>query len=47
VLAWLLDACDRRRFPRLAGTSVLYGLVVVFLAAGVWAAGHWTDPLVG
>jgi len=40
VLAWLLDACDRRRFPRLAGTSVLYGLVVVFLAAGVWAAGH-------
>ena len=47
VLAWLLDACDRRRFPRLAGTSVLYGLLVVFLAAGVWAAGHWTDPLLG
>ena len=47
VLAWLLDACDRRRFPRFAGTSVLYGLVVVFLAAGVWAAGNWTDPLVG
>ena len=47
ALAWLLDACDRRRFPRLAGTSVLYGLLVVFLAAGVWAAGHWTDPLLG
>ena len=47
VLAWLLDVCDRRRFPRLAGTSVLYGLLVVFLAAGVWAAGHWTDPLLG
>ena len=47
ALAWLLDACDRRRFPRLAGTSVLYGLLVVFLAAGIWAAGHWTDPLLG
>jgi len=47
VLAWLLDACDRRRFPRPAGTSVLYGLLVVFLVAGVWAAGHWTDPLLG
>ena len=47
VLAWLLDACDRRRFPRLAGTSVLYGLLVMFLAAGIWAAGHWTDPLLG
>ena len=47
ALAWLLDACDRRRFPRLAGTSVLYGLLVVFLVAGVWAAGHWTDPLLG
>jgi len=47
ALAWLLDACDRRQFGRLAGTSVLYGLLVVFLAAGVWAAGHWTDPLLG
>ena len=47
ALAWLLDACDRRRFGRLAGTSGLYGLMLGCLAAGVWAAGHWTDPLLG
>ena len=47
LLAWLLDASDRRRFRSMVGTSVLYGLLVAFLAAGVWTAGQWMDPLLG
>jgi hypothetical protein len=31
----------------MVGTSVLYGLLVAFLAAGVWTAGQWMDPLLG
>ena len=47
LLAWLLDSSDRRRFRPIVGTSVLYGLLVAFLAAGVWTAGQWMDPLLG
>ena len=47
LLAWLLDGFDRRRFRPIVGTSVIYGLLVVFLAAGVWMAGQWMDPLMG
>mgnify|MGYP006448419983 FL=1 len=47
LLAWLLDSSDRRRFRPVVGTSVLYGLLVAFLAAGVLTAGQWMDPLLG
>ncbi len=47
VLAWLVDEADRRRAPRWLGTAVPLVFAVVCLVAGVWAAGHWMDPLLG
>ncbi len=47
VLAWVVDACDRRRLPRAVGTTIPYVATLAFLAAAVWAAGRWWDPVLG
>ncbi len=47
LVAWLVDEADRRRAPRVVGSTMAALMALAFAAASVWAAGRWYDPLLG
>lgn len=47
LVAWMVDAIDRRGLPRVAATVVPWLAALGFAVGSVWAAGRWWDPVLG
>ena len=45
LVAWLVDATERRGLPRGLVAALPWIAVVAFAAGSVWAAGQWWDPV--